>query len=138
MAAVRILTRAVNALGGTALLVAAAAAATASPAGAAESAAGKVRICAKGSYDTTASLQAAGNGQNWRTQIIEPGTCKNAPSGGSGRIDVFGHKSSSKFHVGSVNYKAGQTVELSTTGSTAAPRLVVNGGGPGTRAVVNH
>ncbi|MBO8193264.1 hypothetical protein ITI46_16545 [Streptomyces oryzae] len=132
MAGARILTRAVTALGGTALLATAAVAATASPAGAAESQGGSVRICAAGTYDTSASLQATGNDQSWTTRIIGPGSCVNAPSSSSGRIDVFGYKSPSQFHVGSVDYKAGQTVVISTTGTTANPKVVVNGAGGGT------
>ncbi|MEV6170826.1 hypothetical protein AB0L99_21655 [Streptomyces sp. NPDC051954] len=129
MAGARNLTRAATALGGTALLVTGVVAATASPAGAAAS--GTIKVCARGSYDSSVELKAGG-GRGWQSRIVQPGNCTSARVGFSGRLYVYGHASPSTFYIGFVDYKAGTSRVISTTGSTAAPHFAVNSPGGST------
>ncbi|MFG3254883.1 hypothetical protein [Streptomyces sp. NPDC048172] len=80
----------------------------------------------------SAEFVGSGNGQGWRSKTIRVGKCTTAPSLGSGRFNVYGHKSPSKFHVGSLDYKKGQSRDITAVGSSANPDLVVNGPGGGT------
>ncbi|WP_210594064.1 hypothetical protein [Streptomyces sp. GESEQ-35] len=123
MAGARVLTRAVTVFGGTALLATAAVTGTASPAGAAAD--GTIAICARGSYAASVELKGT-HGSGWKSHVVQPGKCTSGSPGFSGRIEVYGHVSPSKFYIGSVDYRAGKSLVISTTGSSAAPDFVVN------------